>query len=199
MGHHSRDQRFGDAFRDQRRYALVRLARHARRCAASAAGADSRRAANPTPSGSWSNTSSAAPPSRLARNAAATRGFVDDAAARRVDQDRVVLHRREPLRIDQVARRGVSGTCSVSDVRLAQRPRRTCAASCRPRAHSVAAAGTCGSKPIVRMPSARAEAARQAADAAEADECRASCPTTRGRSTARRAASVRRRSSAVAP
>jgi hypothetical protein len=89
--------------RDQAAHALVRFGVTPAMCGVSS------RLGQPSKcglaaSGSASNTSSAAPPSRPSRSASATAAIVDDAAARGVDQHRAAFHRRDARGVEQVAR-----------------------------------------------------------------------------------------------
>ena len=77
----------------------------------------SKRLAVSTVSGSSSKTWSAAPASRAGFECLDHCRLVDDAAARRVDQDRPRLHRREGRGIDRAAGRGQQWHVNADDVR----------------------------------------------------------------------------------
>ena len=84
------------------------------------------------------------------------RRFVDDAAARRVDQYRAGLHAREARGVDQMPRRGDQRHVQRDHVGLGEQRVEAARPPCRSAVQTSDAAAICASKPITLMPSARA-------------------------------------------
>ena len=82
-------------------------------------------------------------------------GFVDDAAARGIDEDRVGLHRADTRGIEKIARGGHERHVKRQHVGLRKHRVQRARLDAARRSTRGRWAGSCASNPIARMPSAR--------------------------------------------